>query len=362
MRSTKLWRYDSCAYFELEASQIGLIVKQKLWEAKLAPDSSLHVLRESFSLPCGVNFYRSLRLTGLDYLLERPEWLELWSPMERSSQFVQERHPQGRIIVPNFLLTVNGDAIAAFLRSSEQELASRVCDHTEGYIPRRSSWLRLLRCLEASILGSCFPPSLIAYCNFIRDFAEPAFIDDVERLKKTAVARTASRSSECAKSIKPWRVRRYPRFRSLVGKFARFLDLEDPDAKARRIFSAAFAALPPLDTGDDAQLLRAAFFFAEMYCILGRGENAKQYEKYFPDADYSKGNLKLSLSSRLTYLRCFPKALYCIRHRQKILKGPLGEAQKILVASGLFKMRASTIKTKLSTQEQLGVATGINIK
>lgn len=106
MRSTNLWRYDSCAYFELEASQIGLLIKQKLWETKLAPDSSLVVLRESFSLPCGVNFYRALRLTRLEYLLERRQWLELWSSMERSSHFVRNRRPQGRIIVPNFLLSV----------------------------------------------------------------------------------------------------------------------------------------------------------------------------------------------------------------------------------------------------------------
>jgi len=176
MRSTKLWRYDSCAYFELEASQIGLIAKQKLSEIELAPDSSLHVLRESFSLPCGVNFYRALRQTRLDHLLERREWLEIWSPMERSSHFVQRRHPQGRIIVPNFLLPLNDDAIAAFLASSDQQLFSQVCDHTEGYIRRPGSWRRLARCFEASLLSSGFPPSLIAYCNFVRDFAAPASI------------------------------------------------------------------------------------------------------------------------------------------------------------------------------------------
>lgn len=174
MKSTKLWRYESCAYFDPEASQIGLTVKQKLREAKLAPDSSSQVLRESFLLPCGINFYRAIRLANLDQLLKRTQWLELWSPMERSSHLVRYQHPQGRIIVPNFLLAVNKNAIAAFLRSSNQQLFSEVYDHTEGYIPRRSSWLRLTRCLEASLLGSGFPPCLIAYCNFVRDFAEPA--------------------------------------------------------------------------------------------------------------------------------------------------------------------------------------------
>ena len=155
MRSTKSWRYDSCAYFELEASQIGL-TQNKTFGIELAPDSSLHVLRESFSLPCGVNFYRALRQTRLDHLLERREWLEIWSPMERSSHFVQRRHPQGRIIVPNFLLPLNDDAIAAFLASSDQQLFSQVCDQTQGYIRRPGSWRRLARCIEASLLSSVF--------------------------------------------------------------------------------------------------------------------------------------------------------------------------------------------------------------
>ena len=174
MKSTKLWRYDSCAYFDLEASQIGLAVKQKIREAKLAPDSGVQVLRESFQLPCGVNFYRALRLMNLNHLLRPTEWLELWSPMKRASHFVRVQHPQGRIIVPNFLLALNGDAIARFLRSSDRQLFSEVCEYTEGYVPRRSSWLKLTRCLEASLLASGFPPCLIAYCNFVRDFAEPA--------------------------------------------------------------------------------------------------------------------------------------------------------------------------------------------
>jgi hypothetical protein len=176
MRSTNLWRYDSCAYFELEATGIGLLIKQKLRETKLAPGSSLHVLRESFSLPCGVNFYRALRFTPLEYLLERRQWLELWSPLDRSLRFVRKRLPQGRIIVPNFLLSVNENAIGAFLRDSDEKLFSQVRDHTEGYVLCRNSWPELARCLEATLLGSGFPPSLIAYCNFVGDFAEPASI------------------------------------------------------------------------------------------------------------------------------------------------------------------------------------------
>jgi len=142
--------------------------------------------------------------------------------------------------------------------------------------------------------------------------------------------------------MKPWSVRHYPRFRGLLAKFENYL--EGPATDTVRIFSGAFEALPHLDTSDDAQLLRAAYFFAEIYCTLGRGNIVKGSENCFPHADYSNGNPRLSLSSRLTYLRGFPRALYCIRHGKKIPKGPLAEAQRILLASGLFRMRTDIIR------------------
>jgi hypothetical protein len=137
--------------------------------------------------------------------------------------------------------------------------------------------------------------------------------------------------------MKPWSVRHYPRFRVLLAKFESYL--EGSATATVRIFSDAFEALPQPDSSDDAQLLRAAYFFAEIYCTAGRGNIAKGSANCFPDADCSNGNPSLSLSSRLTYLRSFPRALYCIRHRKRISKGPLAEAQRILLASGMFKMR-----------------------
>lgn len=141
--------------------------------------------------------------------------------------------------------------------------------------------------------------------------------------------------------MKPWSVRHYPRFRVLLAKFESYL--EGSATNTVRIFSDAFEALAQLDSSDDAQLLRAAYF-AEIYCTSGRGNIAKGSANCFPDADYSNGNPRLSLPSRLSYLRCFPRALYCIRHRRKVSKGPLAEAQRILLASGMFKMRTEITK------------------
>lgn len=115
--------------------------------------------------------------------------------------------------------------------------------------------------------------------------------------------------------------------------------LDAPKETADRIFAPAFDALSCCDRSDDARLVRAAYFFAEIYCTRGQGEYVRSALESFPNADYSRGNPRLSLNSRLAYLKCFPKALFCIRRRQIRVDGPLGEAIRILSDSGLFEVR-----------------------
>ena len=174
MRATSTHRYAYAACYRPDWAADGLLVRNALARSFPPADSPTCVLIATLALPAGVNFYAALRATDPDTMITQKSYFELWSPLKRSALAVRRKDPSGRILVPNFLSRVSMVAIKRFISWHEGRLVQEIRRYSEGYLPARLNWLQLTRRLEACLPGSGFPPALVAYLNFVDDYAAPA--------------------------------------------------------------------------------------------------------------------------------------------------------------------------------------------
>lgn len=128
----------------------------------------------------------------------------------------------------------------------------------------------------------------------------------------------------------------YPQFERLYQRFANCID--NGQVCEEGIFFDAYQALDREDTSDDALLVRAAFFFGEVWISKGRNKAAMPYLKDFPGSSFSEGNPRLTYSSCKQYLFYFPEALRMLRAGKHPGKNrSLAQTIRILKDSGLVQ-------------------------
>jgi hypothetical protein len=174
MKTRNTQRYLHSSGYRPEWAREGILFKNALGRTTAPEKSPVHALIASLLLPAGANFYRAIRLCDADTLLNGDPYLQIWSPMDRARAARRRGDPSARILVPNFLAAVEPRAARRFLTWTDPQLLAEISRHTESYLPPNLDWTQFTRRLEACLHVSGFSPALVAYVNFIDDYAAPA--------------------------------------------------------------------------------------------------------------------------------------------------------------------------------------------
>ena len=174
MKTGNTRRYIHAAGYRPEWAREGILLKHALSRADAPAKSPVRALIATFMLPAGENFYEAIRHCDPEVLVEDKPYLEIWSRMERARGDCQRGDPSGRIVVPHFLVSVDPIAVRRFVTWPKPQLVAEVHKYTTGYCPSGLDWDQLTRRLEACLHVSGFSPGLIAYVNFIDDYAAPS--------------------------------------------------------------------------------------------------------------------------------------------------------------------------------------------
>lgn len=323
MKAEIAHRHTAGTYHSHDTACLGGQIRQALCSARLTANSPLRVLSSMLDLPVGSRFIYAFRKMPLDKLSHSEAWLRIPFQIEGRRDYA--------ITVPNFLLwhRIRRNALKVFLSSKDDELADAMRSLLS--IPSsRLSWSGIATALESSIYGEGHSPVLVRYLNGLDAFA----VSDAS-LDGSPFQNTRS-EDEVRHPIARHDGGAYPLFQSVLRRMA---DCVIGNASGQKIWTLAIDQLDPMDGSDDAQLVRAGFWFNQFALSDGKAPGLERWFPLFAEAkpEMLKHIRPKALSSRLEYMRQIIPALKILRSGGgKSTQGATVCAARILQASGLF--------------------------
>lgn len=323
MKAKVTHRHAAGAYHSHDSACLGKQMRLALHSSQLPKNSPLRVLAAMLDLPAGTRFLRAFRNVSLDDLSLLEDWLSIPFPLKGK--------PGYAITIPNFLRwhSVSRSVLKAFLLASEEDLASEMRCFLS--IPSSGlNWSKITSALESSLYGEGHSPVLVRYMNGLDAFAMIEQPSDVmvvpaEMPEDEADSGSAGHGGEF-----------YSQFRLALRRMS---DCVLGRASGERVWTFAIEQLDPTDTSDDAQLVRAGYWFNQIVLSDAKAPGVERWSSWFADAQ--AGALKdirpRELSSRLEYMRQMIPALKILRSGGgQSTQGSLICAARVLRASALF--------------------------